>query len=163
MNEMFVSRITQADCKGGFLLDGYPRTLPQAFFLDEKLKELGFPKPTIFHLATPQSVLIERISSRRQCPKCGRIYNLLFKPPFKKGVCDLDGTDSCVAQTIMWKWFGRGWKRTREVTTPITWIIMRAGTIIRFRPIDRHSRSSVTSKQCLFRDCIKTGLRARLK
>ena len=51
-----------------------------------------FLPPTIFHLATPQSVLIERISSRRQCPQCGRIYNLLFKPPMKPGVCDVDGT-----------------------------------------------------------------------
>jgi adenylate kinase len=92
VNEMLVSRITKEDCKGGFLLDGYPRTLPQAKFLDSKLAELGFDPPTIFHLATPQSVLIERISSRRQCPQCGRIYNLLFKPPLKKGVCDLDGT-----------------------------------------------------------------------
>jgi adenylate kinase len=92
VNQMLVRRITQPDCKNGFLLDGYPRTLPQAEFLDGKLAELGFPPPTVFHLATPQSVLIERISSRRQCPKCGRIYNLLFKPPLKPGVCDDDGT-----------------------------------------------------------------------
>jgi len=92
VNKMLVNRITQPDCEDGFLLDGYPRTLPQAEFLDGKLAELGFRPPTIFHLATPQSVLIERISSRRQCPKCGRIYNLLFKPPRKRGVCDDDGT-----------------------------------------------------------------------
>lgn len=92
VNEMLVHRITQPDCKNGFLLDGYPRTLPQAEFLDAKLAELGYPPPTVFHLATPQSVLIERISSRRQCPKCGRIYNLLFKPPLRPGVCDDDGT-----------------------------------------------------------------------
>ncbi|MBC8166965.1 MAG: nucleoside monophosphate kinase [Bryobacteraceae bacterium] len=92
VNEIVVSRIMKPDCKDGFLLDGYPRTLSQARYLDEKLVELGFPKPTVFHLATPKSVLIERISSRRQCPKCGRIYNLLFKPPLKPGVCDADGT-----------------------------------------------------------------------
>ena len=92
VNEMLVGRITKPDCRKGFLLDGYPRTVPQAEFLDNKLAELGFPPPTIFHLATPQSVLIERISSRRQCPQCGRIYNLLFKPPLKPGVCDNDGT-----------------------------------------------------------------------
>jgi adenylate kinase len=92
VNEMLVNRISRPDCRNGFLLDGYPRTLPQAEFLDGKLAELGFPPPTVFHLATPQSVLIERISSRRQCPQCGRIYNLLFKPPKRPGVCDDDGT-----------------------------------------------------------------------
>jgi len=91
VNKMLVCRITKPDCKNGFLLDGYPRTVPQAFYLDAKLKDMGFPPPTVFHLATPQSVLIERISSRRQCPQCGRIYNLLFKPPLKPGVCDVDG------------------------------------------------------------------------
>ena len=92
VNDIVVSRITRPDCKNGFLLDGYPRTLAQAKFLDAQLAQLGFRPPTVFHLATPKSVLIERISSRRQCPKCGRIYNLLFKPPLKPGVCDDDGT-----------------------------------------------------------------------
>jgi len=92
VNNIVVSRITKPDCKNGFLLDGYPRTLSQAKFLDGRLAELGFPPPTVFHLATPKSVLIERISSRRQCPTWGRIYNLLFKPPLRPGVCDDDGT-----------------------------------------------------------------------
>lgn len=92
VNRMLVERVSRDDCKNGFLLDGYPRTLPQALFLDEHLEKTGFPQPTVFHLATPKSVLIERIASRRQCPLCGRIYNLLFKPPLKPGVCDDDGT-----------------------------------------------------------------------
>jgi adenylate kinase len=92
VNQMLINRLSQPDCKDGFLLDGYPRTLPQALFLDKQLGIMGFPKPTVFHLATPKSVLIERIASRRQCPKCGRIYNLLFQPPRKSGVCDDDGT-----------------------------------------------------------------------
>jgi len=92
VNQMLINRLSQPDCKGGFLLDGYPRTLPQALFLDKQLEVMGFPAPTVFHLATPKSVLIERIASRRQCPKCGRIYNLLFQPPKKAGVCDDDGT-----------------------------------------------------------------------
>jgi adenylate kinase len=92
VNDIVVSRISRPDCRKGFLLDGYPRTLSQAQFLDGRLVQMGFPQPTVFHLATPKSVLIERISSRRQCPKCGRIYNLLFKPPKRAGVCDDDGT-----------------------------------------------------------------------
>ena len=92
VNAILVSRIAKPDCVNGFLLDGYPRTLPQAHYLDKELARIGLPSPTIFHLATPKSVLIERISSRRQCPLCGRIYNLLFKPPKNAGVCDVDGT-----------------------------------------------------------------------
>lgn len=92
VNDIVVSRIGKPDCKNGFLLDGYPRTLSQAKFLDERLGLMGYPPPTVFHLATPKSVLIERISSRRQCPTCGRIYNLLFKPPQKPGVCDVEGS-----------------------------------------------------------------------
>lgn len=91
VNQIVVSRIAKPDCKNGFLLDGYPRTMSQTMFLDGKLAELGYPPPTVFHLATPKSVLIERISSRRQCPVCGKIYNLLFKPPVKPGVCDVEG------------------------------------------------------------------------
>lgn len=91
VNRMLIDRLSRPDCKDGFLLDGYPRTLPQAIFLDGELIRMGHPKPTVLHLSTPKSVLIERISSRRQCPKCGRIYNLLFKPPLRPGVCDDDG------------------------------------------------------------------------
>jgi adenylate kinase len=91
VNGMLMNRLSQPDCAEGFLLDGYPRTLPQAVYLDSQLAAMGYPPPTVFHLATPKSVLIERIASRRQCPQCGRIYNLLFKPPRKPGVCDDDG------------------------------------------------------------------------
>jgi adenylate kinase len=92
VNEIVVSRINKPDCRDGLLLDGYPRTLAQAQFLDQQLVRLNFPAPTVFHLATPKSVLIERISSRRQCPTCGRIYNLLFKPPQAPETCDIDGS-----------------------------------------------------------------------
>jgi adenylate kinase len=92
VNRILVQRLAQPDCANGFLLDGYPRTVSQAQFLDRMLERDGLGEPTVIHLATPTSVLIERISSRRQCPKCGAIYNLLFKPPKKAYVCDNDGT-----------------------------------------------------------------------
>jgi adenylate kinase len=92
VNAMLVNRLNRPDTANGFLLDGYPRTVPQAIFLDRLLEEKGLPKPVIFSLSTPDSVIVERISARRQCPKCGRIYNLLFQPPKKRGRCDDDGT-----------------------------------------------------------------------
>ena len=91
VNRILVHRLEQPDCANGFLLDGYPRTVSQAQFLDKLLQRSGWGEPTVIHLATPTSVLIERISSRRQCPKCGTIYNLLFKPPKRPFLCDNDG------------------------------------------------------------------------
>ena len=91
VNGMVTSRLAQPDCRGGFLLDGYPRTVPQAEFLDKLLKEKGFPPATVVHLDVPAAVLIPRLTARRQCPKCKTIYNLLHHPPAHDGICDLDG------------------------------------------------------------------------
>jgi adenylate kinase len=90
VNAMVKGRLAQPDCRNGFLLDGYPRTLAQAQFLDGLLKELGYPEPTILFLEVADAVLISRLTSRRQCPACGAIYNLLSQPPQQEGVCDKD-------------------------------------------------------------------------
>ena len=90
VNVMVVHRITQPDCRNGFILDGYPRTVPQAVFLAGFLENAALPAPTVIHLDVPLSVLVKRLSSRRHCPSCGRIYNLLFQPPAKPGCCDFD-------------------------------------------------------------------------
>jgi adenylate kinase len=92
VNAMVKGRLQQPDCKNGFLLDGYPRTIPQAEFLDGILKDIGQPEPTIIYLEVPDSVLVARLTSRRQCPQCGKIYNLLSQPPRRDGLCDVDGT-----------------------------------------------------------------------
>jgi adenylate kinase len=91
VNAMVKGRLAQPDCRGGLLLDGYPRTIPQAEFLDSLLRELGYPEPMIIYLDVPDAVLLARLTSRRQCPACGRIYNLLSQPPAREGVCDADG------------------------------------------------------------------------
>jgi adenylate kinase len=92
VNKMLAQRIAEPDCERGFLLDGYPRTVQQAEFLDGLICQRHLPKPIILHLDVPMDALIGRMTSRRQCPKCGRIYNLLHQPPKKSGVCDDDGT-----------------------------------------------------------------------
>jgi adenylate kinase len=91
VNAMVKGRLAQPDCRNGFLLDGYPRTLAQAQFLDDLLKELGYPEPTILFLEVADAVLISRLTARRQCPACGAIYNLLSQPPQQEGACDKDG------------------------------------------------------------------------
>jgi adenylate kinase len=91
VNQMLKARVSRTDCAGGFLLDGYPRTAEQAEFLDKLLEERRLPAPTILHLDVPADALIGRMTSRRECPKCKRIYNLLHQPPKTAGVCDDDG------------------------------------------------------------------------
>ncbi len=92
VNEMLKHRISQPDCARGFLLDGYPRTVAQVEFLDGLIAERNLPKPVILHLDVPLDALLGRLTSRRQCPSCQRIYNLLHEPPRNADVCDDDGT-----------------------------------------------------------------------
>lgn len=91
VNPMVANRIGQPDCAKGFLLDGYPRTVPQAQFLSGLLAERRLAKPLAIFLDVPAEVLVARISSRRQCPACSRIYNVLSQPPKVEGICDADG------------------------------------------------------------------------
>jgi adenylate kinase len=92
VNDMIVRRLACADCRNGFLLDGYPRTVPQAAFLDGSIQDGGFSTLTVIHMDVPNPILVGRLTSRRQCPACSRIYNLLHQPPRRDGVCDFDGT-----------------------------------------------------------------------
>lgn len=92
VNRMLEGRIGREDCARGFLLDGYPRTLEQASFLDGLLGRRGLPRPVVLHFDVPADALVGRMISRRQCPQCSRIYNLLHEPPKSAGICDDDGT-----------------------------------------------------------------------
>lgn len=92
VNQIVDARIRQPDCASGFLLDGYPRTLDQARFLDEQVETLGLPKPIAIHLDVPAQVLVSRITARRQCGRCGHIYNMLSQPPKVDEICDFDQT-----------------------------------------------------------------------
>lgn len=91
VNGMVARRIANEDCARGFLLDGYPRTVAQAKFFTRLLIDRGLPAPAVIHLDVPNSALLSRLTARRQCPKCRRIYNLLSQPPRQLGICDHDG------------------------------------------------------------------------
>ncbi|MGH9665557.1 MAG: adenylate kinase family protein, partial [Bryobacteraceae bacterium] len=92
VNQMLLRREEQRNGSGGFLLDGYPRTLQQAAFLDALVERRGLHPLVVLHLDVPAEALIRRIGARRYCPVCHRTYNLLSQPPKHDSLCDDDGT-----------------------------------------------------------------------
>lgn len=85
-------RLREADCANGYILDGFPRTLAQARFLDGLLQSNGKLEPLALNIHVDPEVLVKRAAGRRTCPKCGRIYNLYFRPAQREGFCDADGS-----------------------------------------------------------------------
>jgi adenylate kinase len=86
-------RIVQDDCRAGFVLDGFPRTIPQADALDLILKQAGRAIDHVISLEVDAEEIVKRLSGRRSCPSCGKGYHITFDAPKKDGVCDICGSD----------------------------------------------------------------------
>jgi adenylate kinase len=81
-------RLKQTDCAKGFVLDGFPRTLPQAQSLEGILKEMALPLDGVLSIQVPHDVIVERLAGRRNCQNCGALYHLNFDPPRNGETCD---------------------------------------------------------------------------
>ncbi|HEX3586389.1 MAG TPA: adenylate kinase, partial [Candidatus Angelobacter sp.] len=94
VNGMVADRIKQPDCDRGFVLDGFPRTVAQAEWLDSELAgKAGNTRPTVvIDVDVSYNQLLQRLTGRRACPVDGKIYNIYLQPPKKEGVCDVCGT-----------------------------------------------------------------------
>jgi adenylate kinase len=97
--DMVAQRLLQSDCARGFILDGFPRTVAQAEWLDRFLQSEAFRvqpcsqlPPVVVDIAVGYNQLFKRLTGRRSCPTCGRIYNVCFQPPRVSDRCDVDGT-----------------------------------------------------------------------
>lgn len=88
MLNLVAERLKERDCEKGFILDGFPRTVAQAEGLERILKDLGWDLDSVFCIQVSQGVIIQRLSGRRSCKKCGSLYHTVFNPPRKEGFCD---------------------------------------------------------------------------
>ena len=97
VSDMVADRLGQPDCEQGFILDGFPRTLAQAEWLDTLLKSEFFTRrcglpPVVVNFQVGYNQLLRRLTGRRTCPTCGTIYNVYFQPPRVADTCDKDGS-----------------------------------------------------------------------
>jgi len=89
--QLIKSRLTEDDCKNGFLLDGFPRTIKQADALESLLKEINVSVDSVINIEVPTEDIIDRITGRRVCKKCGASYHIIFNPSAANDICDRCG------------------------------------------------------------------------
>ena len=89
-NALVKDRLERDDVKRGFILDGYPRTTAQAEYLERLLADLGRKIDRVLSYEVPEELVVERISGRRSCPRCGAVYHVSANPPREAGYCDRD-------------------------------------------------------------------------
>ena len=91
--QILLDRVAQDDCKNGYVLDGFPRTIPQADVLDKELTKLGDKVDFAINVDVPDENIVNRMSGRRACLKCGATYHIAHIPPKQEGICDKCGSE----------------------------------------------------------------------
>jgi adenylate kinase len=116
---MVRERIQKPDCRNGFILDGFPRTVPQALALEKDLRELGLGPVRCVDFRIDREELVRRLSSRITCRKCGAVYNAITNPPRREGVCDACGGETYVRDDDRPETVARRLREYDEKTAPL--------------------------------------------
>jgi adenylate kinase len=122
-------RLAQPDAKPGFILDGFPRTIPQAQALDRVLAKLGRAKIGVVDVRVPEATLIERLGGRLSCPKDGASYHVKFTPPKQAGICDSCGTALITRADDKPEAISQRLREYHDKTAPLVDYYQRAGLL----------------------------------
>jgi adenylate kinase len=137
--EVIANRTSREDCRDGFILDGYPRTLEQA----RKLEELAAQQKKeilLVRVGVQEELLFKRMTGRRVCSKCGEIYNIYSRPPKRDGYCDLDGAPLLQRSDDAPETVSRRFEAYRVATAPLVDYYRESGRLIEIdgdRPIEQ--------------------------
>jgi adenylate kinase len=122
-------RLARPDAVGGFILDGFPRTLAQAEALDQVLERLGRAKLRVVDFQVPETAIIERLGGRLSCPRDGASYHKVFTPPKVDNKCDTCGTELVVRADDQPEAIAQRLREYREKTAPLTDHYRKAGVL----------------------------------
>jgi adenylate kinase len=137
--EVILTRTSCEDCKDGFILDGYPRTLEQARMLEELAASQG-NEILLVHVVVDEDLLFKRMTGRRVCTKCGEIYNIYSRPPKREGYCDLDGAPLIQRSDDSPETVSRRFEAYRVATAPLIDYYREGGRLIEVdgdRPVEQ--------------------------
>lgn len=138
VSDMVAARLREKDCARGFILDGFPRTVNQAEWLDHLLARMGvgskgMPALVVVSIQVGYNHLLQRLTGRRTCPTCGRIYNVFFQPPRVDELCDCDGSKLVARKDDSEAVISERLKAYEKQTLPLAEYYRRAGVL---RPVD---------------------------
>jgi adenylate kinase len=127
---MVRDRLAEDDANQGFLLDGFPRNVPQARTLDEILKDVGNPLDVVLELVVDDDEVVRRLSGRRTCRNCGHIWHIDFDPPSAEGVCDICGGELFQRDDDMPETVRHRLEVYYEQTSPLVGYYAEAGILV---------------------------------
>ena len=134
---MVRARLSQPDCQAGFILDGYPRTVAQAHLLDQVLKDLGMTLDRVVYLKVPDDVILQRLTARVSCKQCKAIYNKIFMPPKRDGICDACGGELIQRADDSLETAKNRLKVFYEQTSPLLALYRERGLVFEITELDK--------------------------